>query len=176
MALDPPPEFSRLVALTVERSGHVAFDIVADVAERRALADRFGLPEIKRLAATGRFSPGRGETWMLAARIEAEVVQNCVITLDPIDQQLHDDLTLVFASDAPDGTEVEFGLDDAEILPPDRMVDIGEIVAQQLSLALDPFPRKPGASLPEYEKSASDKPLAVLAAWHRKDGEPDGRA
>jgi uncharacterized metal-binding protein YceD (DUF177 family) len=65
---------------------------------------------------------------------------------------------------------------DAEPVEPldDGMIDIGEAVAQQLSLALDPFPRAPGATL-EQEADLSDhspreSPFAALAKL-RKPGQ-----
>jgi hypothetical protein len=54
--------------------------------------------------------------------------------------------------DDPDDIETEAGI-----------ADLGEALAQQLSLALDPYPRTPGAELPdEYRADGASGPFAVL--------------
>ena len=51
----------------------------------------------------------------------------------------------------------------------DDMIDLGAALAEQLALALNPYPRKPGAQLPEEYKGEPETPFAALAA---KFGKP----
>ena len=50
-------------------------------------------------------------------------------------------------------------------------VDLGEAIAEQLALALDPYPRVPGAALPgegEGEEPPPSGPFAGLAALRKR--------
>lgn len=47
------------------------------------------------------------------------------------------------------------------------MLDLGEAAAEQLGLALDPYPRAPGAVLPEIEDDSDEGPFGALGALRR---------
>ncbi|MBL8702486.1 MAG: DUF177 domain-containing protein [Alphaproteobacteria bacterium] len=144
---DPlPNEFVRTIALEGARPPRVRFAIEATPTECAALAKRFGLVRLDRLAATGEAVLGSAGRWQLTGSLEAAVVQTCVVSLDPFTAEIRDGFELVFApaEDAEEKAEIDVGDADDEPLPADGRLDVGEIVAQQLSLALDPFPRKPG--------------------------------
>ncbi len=147
-SMAPQPEFSRPIA--ADRIGPQAtvWEIAADEPERARLAARFGLLAIDRLAATLELERGRAGAVQLRGRFEAEVVQACVVTLEPVRSRLGESFAVAFAAvpAAPRG-EVVIGLDEvdpAEDLS-DGRIDLGEVVAQQLAVALDPYPRAPGA-------------------------------
>ena len=63
-----------------------------------------------------------------------------------------------------EGMEPADGEDDPDDIETEQGVaDLGEALAQQLSLALDPYPRAPGASMPENaEDDAAHSPFAKL--------------
>lgn len=158
-------EFSRPVAIgrLTEEEVH---SIAATAAERAALARRFGLSAIDALGAEVRLAPlGRGVR--LDATLEADVVQGCVVTLQPFPTHLHENFTLVYG-DAPVDQE-----EDAVVEPLEgETIDIGEAVAQQLSLALDPYPRAPGAALdPRWtDEPETEGPFAALARVKKTGG------
>jgi uncharacterized metal-binding protein YceD (DUF177 family) len=100
-------------------------------------------------------------------------VQACVVTLEPVRAQLSEDFTVAFGAVRPAAEgEVIIGLDEedpAEELT-DGRIDLGEVVAQQLAVALDPYPRAPGAddrfAQSDQEESAAkggNTPFAALA-------------
>ena len=76
------------------------------------------------------------------------------MTLAPVDSRLEERMELVFTREKPGET---IGLDDAEPLTGD-VLDIGELVAEELSLALDPYPRLPDAEPGRPESSGRDVP------------------
>lgn len=162
------PEFHRPLALARIPAEGREERLEASAAECAALAARFGIPGIERLAATLRLRPEPGGAFLAEGRLSAEVVQTCVVTLDPVRQAVEDPVSLRIlppgteASDDPEGPD--------EIETADGTVDLGEAVAEQLSLALDPYPRAPGASLPgaEGEGAAPSGPFAALAALRGK--------
>jgi uncharacterized metal-binding protein YceD (DUF177 family) len=153
------PEFSRPVAVT-HLTGPVERRIVADEAERAALARRFSLVALESLEAEVRLVP-----LALGVRLEADfsaaVVQECVLTLEPVHNHIQERFSLLYG-EAADGSELD---PEAELVEPlqGEEIDIGEAVAQQLSLALDPYPRAPGAVLPEHPEPLRDSPFAGLA-------------
>jgi uncharacterized metal-binding protein YceD (DUF177 family) len=158
-------EFSRPVAIGALSEEEV-HRIEATPAERAAIARRFGLRALDRLDAEVRLAPlGRGIR--LEAALDADVVQDCVVSLEPVPSRVTDRFTLVYG-EAPAGDEESV----VEPLEGDT-IDIGEAVAQQLSLALDPYPRAPGAAVePRWTgEGAADGPFAALAKLKKPGGD-----
>ncbi|HYG88300.1 MAG TPA: DUF177 domain-containing protein [Azospirillum sp.] len=171
---EPMPEFSRLVQADAVQRKEVVEVIEANEAERRALAERFELEGIDRLKATVRLKRVRGDEMVrVTGELEAEVVQTCVVTLEPVHNTVQDSFEALFAPESlvPEPSEeIEF---DASILEEDIIepfvngrIDIGELTAQHLSLALDPYPRCPGVELPvsaEPEEDVEERPNPFAA-------------
>jgi uncharacterized metal-binding protein YceD (DUF177 family) len=171
-------EFSRPVR--VERLGPAGsdFEIEATEAERRALAGRFGLVELSSLSARLRLKPLSGGLVRLSGSLSAKVVQSCVVTLQPIASSLDVAFELTYgpedADDDGDGEiELTFEGDDPPDTIVDGAIDMGEAVAEQLALELNPFPRVPGAAF-EPPAEAPDmaeerrNPFAALAGMKEK--------
>lgn len=156
----PPNEFVREIKLEGARPPRVRFAIEATPSECAALAKRFNLVQLERLAAKGQAELGSGGLWRLTGEMKASVVQSCVVSLEPVPAEIDERFELDFTveSDDEDAGEVEITIGDAEPLPPDGRLDVGEITAQQLSLALDPFPRKPGVQWDETPSPEDAKP------------------
>jgi uncharacterized metal-binding protein YceD (DUF177 family) len=157
---DKAPEFSRLVDVG-QLAGETRRSIVANEAERRALAIRFGLLGLERLEADVSVTPvARGIR--LDAVLTAEVTQECVVTLEPVQSRIEERFSLVYGEAPEEVLEAEEEV--VEPLP-GAALDIGEAVAQQLSLALDPYPRAPSAVLPveTAPDDPADHPFAALA-------------
>ncbi len=170
-------EFSRPV--TVSRLSHQekTFEIEADAGEREALARRFNILAVDSLSARLWLAlVGGGKLVRLRGRFVADVVQACVVTLEPVRAHVEEDFDLTYSGEASeDGAEVvvDLELEDPPEPIDDGMVDMGEAVAEHLALALDPFPRAPGAvfasSAEEEPSSASTaNPFAALAALKKK--------
>jgi uncharacterized metal-binding protein YceD (DUF177 family) len=163
----PEPEFSR--PFVADRLGIAAIieTISAGPAERIALAKRLGLIELGKLSAAVTLERGLSGLIHIKGRLEADVVQTCVVTLAAFPCHVEDS----FALDFGDGTVMqtdEIDLD-PDYDPPepieDGMIDIGELVAQYLALALDPHPRAPGAALESVwvDPDADERsPFAIL--------------
>jgi uncharacterized metal-binding protein YceD (DUF177 family) len=121
-------------------------EIEANEIERAALAKRFGLIAIERLAA--RFTVRRDAQGIAAqGRVEAVLTQACSVTGDPLPATVDEPVSLRFVPDGDDVQE-EVELDDSEvdIIPYDGdAIDLGEMAAETMALALDPFVRGPNA-------------------------------
>ena len=167
----PPPEFSRVVLVDATTGNQLTREIEADPAECRALAARFGLVSIGRLKATVRLRRlDGGRMVRVAGSLSAEVVQTCVVTLDPVPASVGEDFTALFvpAEQMPaEDDEVVFDARSLEDDLPEPMtggaIDIGELTAQHLSLALDPYPRRPDAEFTGYDDDQDEtgEPAAV---------------
>ncbi len=149
-------EFQRFLAVDSRRD-QCRFAIEANAEECAALAIRFSLPSIESLAATGAVRARAGGRWRLTARVQAHVTQLCVMTLKPVAATIDERVEIDFAA-PPRGeqAELDLGAEDAEPLPEDGRLDVGEIVAQHLYLALDPFPRAPDAAWVDHVEAAGD--------------------
>jgi uncharacterized metal-binding protein YceD (DUF177 family) len=161
-----PPEFSRPVSVSRLPPGG-RFKVEATPREREALARRFDLVALDRLVGEVRLTRLANAAVRLEGTLDADVVQSCVVTLDPVPANVADEFAVVYTPELDAAREVELtGEEEAIELLHGDTIDIGEAVAQQLSLALDPYPRAPGAALPD-EASApplpEDHPFAALA-------------
>jgi uncharacterized metal-binding protein YceD (DUF177 family) len=149
------PELSRRVELARLGSRVAVYRIAASAEERSALARRFDLLGIDLLEAEVQLERlGQAEV-RLNGTLNAEVVQACVVTLDPVASTLSERFSMRFGAEDPQA-RVTVALEDELIEPiEDDAIDIGEAIAQQLALLLDPYPRVPGASLGEVPSDAA---------------------
>jgi len=154
-----PAELRRSLPLGAVPEGGRDERIVADAAECAALAERFGIPAIGRLEATLRLTPAPAGRVVAAGTLRADVTQVCVITLEPFDQSVEAEFRWCFL---PPGEAPADGPDDADDIPTDGHAELGEALAEELSLCLDPYPRAPGATLPTHGADPPTGPFAKL--------------
>ena len=123
--------------------------LTPDAATRTALARDLGVLEIRKLTLTAEISPAGGADWRFEGRLGATVVQECVVTLDPVTTRIDVPVIRLFVAGlaAPEpGSEVEMPADDT-IEPLGAALDPGQVMAEALALALPPYPRSAGAEL-----------------------------
>jgi len=139
------PEFSRPERLDAIGAAprHVAIEATA--AERAALARRFDLVALDRLAAELDLHREASGV-VVRGRVQGAVTQACVITGDPVGARIDEPLALRFVEGRPQAEELELDADDCDTVPIEGgSIDLGEAVAETMALALDPYPRAPGA-------------------------------
>lgn len=149
------------------------YDLTADDAERAAVAARLGLQDLPRLQAKITLMPAPNGIIRITGTLEADVVQQCVVSLAPVPATIADEFALGFTrapleADEDDELEISPYDDPPDVLTGDE-IDLGELVVEQLALLLDPYPRAPGAVFqnptkgePEAGK-ATVSPFAALA-------------
>ena len=158
--------------------GPIEVRLAPDTAVRQALAKHLALESLPALVADLRVRP-----WLdgaeITGRFTATVGQICGVSLDPFEQDLSGEIALQVvppgspnAYDESEGGVLELDLDTPE--PPDVLegdeIDLAHIVVEHLALAIDPFPRKPGAEFVYTPDTPEESPFAVLKAL-KKDGE-----
>ncbi len=165
----------RVEAAQVPATG-LDIDIKASDDERAAIAGAYDLVAVDALSATATLTHGQRGSLEIAGRVIADIVQSCVVSLEPVAQHIDEPFTVRFvpanSPEAPGevkpGKEVVVDPDAPE--PPEVMegagVDLGALVEEIFVLAIDPYPRAPGAALPatatEPAESTPELPFAVL--------------
>lgn len=143
----PANEFARAVRVDTIGEADREIAIEADAAERAALARRFDLIALDRLAADLRVRRSC-DTVHVSGTVDAVVTQACVASGVALPATLAVPLTLRFMPEALIAAqeEVELEAEDCDTIGYDgAAVDLGEAAAETLYLALDPFPRAPDA-------------------------------
>ena len=155
------PEFYR--PLSLDRIGSHGLDMTVEAtpAECAALAVRMNLPAV--LAMSCDFHLIRESRDKVLARgvLRATVTQTCVISLDDFDAPVEEVFQVRFVPSGEESDDIDPDSDD-EIPFEGNAIDLGEAAAEQLGLALDPYPRMPGVEMPEVEDEPDPHPFAAL--------------
>jgi uncharacterized metal-binding protein YceD (DUF177 family) len=150
-------------------------EIEADVAVREAMADLAGVREISSARAAFDLTPDRRGRVHVAGTVRARVGQTCVVTLDPIDSEIDETVDVMFAPSeqipqladlAHEALASEAEIPDGPEPMVDGVIDLGRLATDVLLLAIDPYPRKPGAVFEPEVATADpeDHPFAALKA------------
>lgn len=152
--------------LSIQRLPGEGTEVVVEAGpeERAALARDLDLVSLD--ALVGRFRlAGSAHRLTVTGRVEAEIVQTCVVTLEPFASRVSEPVEVAFsdAEPAPGGDAQDADAETVERPDPivDGTIDLGGLTAEFLALGLDPYPRKPGAAF-TFEAEAEESPFAVL--------------
>jgi hypothetical protein len=155
------------------------FDLEADAAARAAVAELAGLSALPRLHASFDVMLHGREGLHVTGRVSATVDQTCVVTLEPIENEVVEPIDIVFTPAALPSLEVGTDID----VPPEDgpepleggAVDLGALATEFLLLGIDPYPRKPGAVFePPASGGAAEAPFAELTALQRRRRQRQG--
>jgi len=158
------------------------FDLVADVDVRVSVARLAGLRDLPRFQANFDVTRRGAGGLSVIGQVSATVGQTCVVTLEPVANEIEEAFDLVFvlhptgkpraAEGDANGEPREVKWNDPEPLI-GGVIDLGAIATEFLILGLNPYPRKPGATFQPPPNAKSDGgPFAALAKL-KKD--QDGR-
>ena len=166
--LSRPIDVSTIPATGIERK------FTATEAERAALAKAYGLVEVRSLTADLVASAGSRGSVRVEGRVTADIVQSCVVSLAPVEQKIDEAVDVRYAPDRREdfepGSEISLDLEAED--PPEPLtgpaLDLGAVAEEHFVLAIDPYPRAPGAELapasPDAGPERPDSPFAALAA------------
>lgn len=157
------PELHRPVA--VDRIGPrgLTMEVEAKPDELPAVAARLRILALESLHCAFKLRRVGASTVEAQGVLRARVSETCVVSLDPFSHDVEEVFTVHFV---PPGTEDDNPDPEAvdQIPCTGGAADLGETAVEQLALALDPFPRKPGAALPAEAADEAPSPFAVLLA------------
>lgn len=185
---DLPWSFPVSVAQVPEAGLHQVLD--AAPAQRERMAAAAGVNAMPQAEASFDVVPAAGGRVHVSGRVRARVEQTCVVTLDPVENEIDEPIDVEFAppSQIPvsaKSIQKEEG-EDAEIAEPPEpivngVIDLGQLAMEFLVLGIDPYPRKPGVVFvaPETPKDPEEHPFAALKALktpaNPKDKKPKGK-
>ncbi len=154
--------------------------VTATEAERQAIAKLLGLLDLTGLSADLSLTRSAKGQIHVVGRLHADVVQACVVSLEPVPQTVDEmiDRRFVPESTAAQPTvakEIEITVDEDDEPEPyaGGRLDLGAMVLEQLALGLDPYPRAPGAELPADAEEPEDRresAFAILKTIGHSDG------
>ena len=151
------------------------------------MAEIAGLREILSASASLDVTPKSGGRFHVTGRVRARIGQTCVVTLDPIENDIDEAIDLIFAppEQIPELADLvdDAAESDAEIPDPPEpiengVIDLGRLATDALFLAIDPYPRKPDAVFEPLVVAADpeDHPFAALKALQADAKPPAGRS
>ena len=177
------PPFSYLVKVGNISANPVTVKVVADERERRELAEVWQVLEVKSLRSEVYLSRWKKDGVRVNGRVEADIVQACVVTLEPVESVVSEQFEQIFV---PEGSKLArvVAKDAAEmVLDPDGpdlpqefagdAIDVGEAISEFAALAIDPYPRKQGVEFDDHIESSADSrndrpnPFAALKDWKK---------
>jgi uncharacterized metal-binding protein YceD (DUF177 family) len=145
-------EIEHMIDIDRLAHGGAAVEIAPGEAERASLAKRFGFVELPAFSARVTVDRRIGGQVVVEGRLRGRIIQACILTLEPVIQELDDTFRVVFKQNLAEELDPESGeaLLNAQSDAPEplegHMLDVGEIVAEHLSLVADPYPRKEGVT------------------------------
>lgn len=170
---DLPWSFPILVAQLPEAGLHQVLE--ASAAQRDLMAESAGVLRITHAAASLDVTPELEGRVRVTGRVRAQLVQACVVTLDPVDNVVDEVIEAEFAppSQIPvtaKSVQKDEGEDAviADVPEPiiNGTIDLGRLALEYLVLGIDPYPRKPGVvfEAPVVLEDPEDHPFAALKA------------
>ncbi len=179
------PELHRPVALAQIGTAGTVRDVVATPQECVSIAARLRIPAVGALSCHYRLAAVGGGVVVAEGELVAQVTQECIVTAEPFGVDLRETFRIRFVPEEQfdDFEDAPIDLDADDELPyRGAHLDLGESTVQQLALALDPYPRMPGALSPMADddagaEAASDEPAQIqrpspfaALARRRQDG------
>jgi hypothetical protein len=130
--------------------------------ERAMIADLLDLQALDRLWFGYRLRCGAGGRVHLSGRLEATGIQTCVLSLEPVGASIDVPVEVEFwparlVEDLEQKAEdpAQAGLLDWPEAIADGMIDLGPVIYETLATALEPYPKKEGASF-DWSQGASE--------------------
>jgi len=161
-------------------------ELEASQASRDAMANVAGLRDVLSVTASLDVTPKTGGRFQVSGRVRARIGQTCVVTLDPIENDIDEPIDVEFAPPDQIPQLADLVDDDAdsdeEVPDPpepieDGTIDLGRVATDALFLAIDPYPRKAGAVFEPVvvAPDPEDHPFAALKALQPDSKPPGGK-
>lgn len=152
--------------------GGMRVELEATPELRAEIAGLLGLVAIEALSVRAEVLQARRGGARVVGRISARLTQTCVVTLDPVEQELSEPFEVAYAvpeEAARLAAEAEANPEAPD--PPDVLegetIDLGTLAYEHLAVGIDPYPRREGAVFDPAAAGVDDKdpgPFAALSA------------
>ena len=175
---EKPPPIERLYDFNrLSEAGYEAF-IELGPEEREKLAawaDVVGVNKFEGRVTLRRLSSSR---FNYQAHLEADIVQSCTVTLEPVSSRISMDFTRALHLVPHVKKTIDYSGELARAAGDDEVpeeidstrFDLAGPLLEEFSLAIDPYPRAPGVAfdVPEDGEKRPDSPFAVLGKLKEK--------
>ncbi len=153
-------------------------------ADLSRLAAEHGLVSVDSFCADLLVAPWKRDGVRITGSVTADIVQSCVVSLEPLPARISQSVDAVFVPEKSrigriaEETGGELLLDPEGDDMPETFsgfaIDVGALSEEFFELAIDPYPRQPGAAVaasgPEYDDSETvPSPFQKLAHLKRED-------
>ena len=173
---NPAPPFQHVFDLGDLTQAGSTVNVRADEEERARLAKWAGVDTVRTFGAKIELSKLSQTRFNFEAELEADIVQSCVVTLEPVETYIsrHIARELHISRHAEPGRgelTLSAGDDDVPEMITSPDYDLAAPLLEEFVLAIDPYPRKEGAAFtpPETGKEASESPFGVLKKLQGRD-------
>ncbi|MEM1198076.1 MAG: DUF177 domain-containing protein [Pseudomonadota bacterium] len=174
--LDAKAEFSRPFQVEDLEDRDVTLELVADSTELAGLQARYGVDTLSAVSAHLTLSAQPEGAVKVSGTVKAALRQTCIISLEPVDETIEEALSVLYLPAGLDepGDDGDFELDYEAF--DGQTIDLGELTAQQIAGAINPYPRRAGvefgnqAQLGDNTSEERDNPFAVLQALKSNQG------
>lgn len=160
----------------------MALRLTANETEKLALAKAHDLVSVQSFKAELLVKKWRKDGVKITGLVRAEITQNCVFTLEPLAAKLENEIDAVFVQEGsklarpPLSADGEIVIDyDGADLPETfsgDVIDAGALAEEFFGLAIDPYPRKPGAeigtALEAVSETSKPSPFAKLLKFGKE--------
>lgn len=146
----PLPVTHPIAVRSLAAEGETPFDVRPDAAARARLVRHLGVASLDDVALSGSLRPHGRKGWRLEARLRARVVQACIVTLAPVASVIDQPVVRTYLPGAAPSVALDLGVDAEAEDPPEPLgeaIELGAILVEELALAIEPYPRAPGAEL-----------------------------
>jgi hypothetical protein len=147
----------------------LAVTVTATQAECAAIALRLIVPSVESLRCDWHLRTAPAGVIEADGSLHARLHQACVITLDAFPVELVEEFAVRFVPAGSEDTTADDPDTPDEVPFEDGALELGEATVEQLALALDPYPRKPGAVLPDLSDDPVANPFDALAKLRKSD-------
>ncbi len=156
-------EFSQVIALDELPKDGRRFELEASEAERDAVANRLGVLSVDGLKGEVRITANK-KRFDVSGSVTARLKRECVASLEEMEEAIDEAFEIAFLREAsPSTEEEEISLETPEVYDAAE-IDLGDLLVQQVSLAMDPFPRKPGVTSLAADYGVADDPSPFAQA------------
>ena len=168
-----PLPFSELYTLGRLGQAGDTVSLEADSEQRAAIARWSEVEAVERFLVTTQLTKTGPASFRIAFALDADVVQACVVTLAPVRAHIARaftrELTFVGRQRGADPILPPMEEDTPEAIE-SLHYDLAAPALEEYSLALDPYPRAPGAAFapPAGAEDAPDNPFAALKALKKR--------
>ena len=146
---DLPQQIIRIADLG--KSSRTKFEVVWSYDDCKAAAEILGALSLSKMKFVGHLAPSGKNDWELTGKIGASVIQECVVTLEPVKTRIDMPVLRRYlanppVSDADSEVEIDWAEEEEPLVPE---IDLSALALEAIALEIPDYPRAEGATLPE---------------------------